>query len=105
MVNFVDASRYIMDDIHDLGGRAASAGSAPCRIGPAGCTGRQASPMTVEIRQAQRTDAESLTAIAHAAKRSWRYPEEWIRLWADELTVTPDFIERNRVGCAQRSGQ
>jgi len=27
MVNFVDASRYIMDDIHDLGGRAASARS------------------------------------------------------------------------------
>jgi len=61
--------------------------------------------MTVEIRQAHRTDAETLTAIAHAAKRSWRYPEEWIRLWANELTVTPDFIERNRVCCAQRSGQ
>ena len=51
--------------------------------------------MTVEIRPAQRTDADTLTAIAHAAKRSWRYPEEWIRLWSNELTVTPDFIERN----------
>ena len=51
--------------------------------------------MTVEIRLAQRTDADTLTAIAHAAKRSWRYPEEWIRLWSNELTVTPDFIERN----------
>ena len=70
-----------------------------------GVRGDRARPMTVEIRPAQRTDADTLTAIAHAAKRSWRYPEEWIRLCSNELTVTPDFIERNRVCCAQRGGQ
>jgi len=59
-----------------------------------GVRGDGARPMRVEIRLAQRTDADTLTAIAHAAKRSWRYPEEWIRLWSNELTVTPDFIER-----------
>src|SRR5437870_12281050 len=57
--------------------------------------------MTVEIRRAHRDDAETLTAIAHAAKRYWHYPEEWLRLWAEVLTVTPDFIENNRVYCAQ----
>ena len=61
--------------------------------------------MTVEIRRAHRDDAETLTAIAHAAKRNWHYPEEWLRLWAEELTVTPDFIENNRVYCAQRSSE
>ena len=61
--------------------------------------------MTVEIRRAHRDDAETLTAIAHAAKRYWHYPEEWLRLWTKELTVTPDFIENNRVYCAQRSSE
>lgn len=59
--------------------------------------------MTVETRRARRDDAETLTAIAHAAKRYWRYPEEWLRLWAEDLTVTPDFIDADRVYCAQRS--
>jgi acetyltransferase (GNAT) family protein len=48
-------------------------------------------------------EALALTAIAHAAKRYWRYPEEWLRLWAEDLTVTPDFIDADRVCCAQRS--
>jgi hypothetical protein len=48
-------------------------------------------------------EALALTAIAHAAKRYWCYPEEWLRLWAEDLTVTPDFIDAHRVYCAQRS--
>ena len=28
------------------------------------------------IRRAAASDAEALTALAHAAKRHWRYPEE-----------------------------
>jgi GNAT superfamily N-acetyltransferase len=46
------------------------------------------------IRRAVAGDAEALTAIAYAAKRHWRYPEEWIALWRRELTFTPEFIER-----------
>ena len=56
--------------------------------------------MTIEIRRARRADAETLTRLAHAAKRHWKYPEAWIALWADALTVTPDFIERHPVYCA-----
>lgn len=52
------------------------------------------------IRLAAADDADTLTAIAHAAKRHWRYPEEWIALWRRDLTFTPEFIERYPVYCA-----
>jgi GNAT superfamily N-acetyltransferase len=56
----------------------------------------------IEIRRARPADAETLTRIAHAAKRHWRYPEEYIELWREALTVTPDFIGRHPVYCAWR---
>jgi GNAT superfamily N-acetyltransferase len=52
------------------------------------------------IRRAVAADAAALTALAHAAKRHWRYPEEWIALWRRDLTFTPEFIERHPVHCA-----
>ena len=48
--------------------------------------------MTFRIRRAEPSDAAVLTAIAHAAKRYWDYPEAWIRLWSDELTVDPAWL-------------
>jgi GNAT superfamily N-acetyltransferase len=56
------------------------------------------------IRRAVPADADALTAIAHAAKRHWRYPEEWIALWRRDLTLTPEFIERHPVYCAVEGG-
>ena len=58
----------------------------------------------VAIRRARSTDAGRLTAIAHAAKRHWRYPARWIRLWRDDLTVRPAFIRTHPVYCAVRDG-
>ena len=58
--------------------------------------------MDVVIRRALPSDALALTRVAHAAKRHWRYPEDWIRLWRDALTVTPAFVARHPVGCAVR---
>lgn len=52
------------------------------------------------IRRAVAADAPALTAVAHAAKRHWRYPEAWIALWRGDLTLTPEFIERHPVHCA-----
>ena len=52
------------------------------------------------IRRAYPADAEALTALAHAAKRHWGYPEEWIALWRRDLTFAPEFIERHPVHCA-----
>ena len=51
------------------------------------------------IRRAVPADGDALTAIAHAAKRHWRYPEEWIALWRRDLTFTREFIERHPVYC------
>jgi GNAT superfamily N-acetyltransferase len=48
-----------------------------------------------EIIRAKAEDADTLTQIAHAAKRHWRYPEIWIAAWRDTLTMRPEFITTN----------
>lgn len=53
--------------------------------------------MNIQIRRAQPDEAATLTEIAHAAKRHWGYPENWIEHWKDELTITPDFIANNEM--------
>lgn len=50
-----------------------------------------------QIRRAQPEESATLTQIAHAAKRHWGYPERWIGLWKDVLTITPEFILDNEV--------
>lgn len=52
------------------------------------------------IRRAVSGDAAGLTAVAHAAKRHWGYPESWIALWERELTVSAELIERYPVHAA-----
>ena len=56
--------------------------------------------MDAVIRRALPAEARALTRIAHAAKRHWKYPEAWIRLWRDALSLTPQFVERHPVYCA-----
>jgi len=51
--------------------------------------------MDVQIRRARPDEAEVLTEIAHAAKRHWGYPENWIEHWTADLTIKPDFIPSN----------
>src|SRR5215831_15328140 len=53
--------------------------------------------MAIEIRRATPEQAEALTLLAHAAKRHWGYPPEWIDYWKSELTITSEFIARNEV--------
>jgi N-acetylglutamate synthase-like GNAT family acetyltransferase len=53
--------------------------------------------MSIHIRRAGPHEAGMLTEIAHAAKRHWGYPEQWIELWRDDLTITPEFIARNEM--------
>ena len=57
--------------------------------------------MNVEMRRADGSEASELTAIAFAAKRHWGYPDEWIDLWAGELTVDAGYIEENWVFLAK----
>src|SRR5437868_349523 len=54
----------------------------------------------VRIVRAKPEDAEALTEIAHAAKRHWGYPENWIAAWRDGLTMRREFITGNISYCA-----
>jgi GNAT superfamily N-acetyltransferase len=51
----------------------------------------------MKIRKAQINDAKTLSQIAFAAKSFWNYPESWLNLWKDSLTITPEFIQSNEV--------
>ena len=61
--------------------------------------------MSAEICRAKDEDADILTEIAHSAKRYWGYPERWIRMWKEALTITPVFISNNEVYCARIDGE
>ncbi len=61
--------------------------------------------MNVQIRRATADESDKLTAIAHAAKRHWNYPEKWIEQWRADLTITPDFIAGNEVYVAVVDGE
>ncbi len=52
--------------------------------------------MDIQIRRAKPGEADTLTKIAHAAKRHWGYSEKWIEHWKDDLTITPEFINSNQ---------
>ncbi len=56
--------------------------------------------MTVTIRRAAPEQAVRLTQIAHSAKSYWGYPSQWIELWRNQLTITPDFVRFNEVYAA-----
>jgi len=61
--------------------------------------------MNIEIRRAKPEEADILTAIAHAAKRHWGYPEKWIAHWKSDLTITSEFISTNEVFVAVNNGK
>jgi GNAT superfamily N-acetyltransferase len=54
----------------------------------------------ITIQRAKPDEHERLTEIAHAAKRHWGYPERWIEIWKDALTITPEFVAGNEVYAA-----
>jgi N-acetylglutamate synthase-like GNAT family acetyltransferase len=53
--------------------------------------------MDIHLRRAHPDEAAQLTRIAHAAKRHWGYPEEWVEQWKADLTITPEFIVDNEM--------
>src|SRR3954470_22578855 len=58
-----------------------------------------------QIVRAKPEDAGTLTEIAHAAKRHWGYPENWITAWRDVLTMRPEFIAGNTSYCASEDAR
>lgn len=61
--------------------------------------------MRIVIRPAAITDSEALTNISYAAKRYWNYPKEYFDIWENELTITPAYIQNNKVYVAEVDGQ
>lgn len=60
--------------------------------------------MRIEIRRADPEEANTLTEIAHAAKRHWKYPESWIQQWRADLTISGEFIRTHEVFAATING-
>ena len=57
------------------------------------------------IRPAVDTEAATLTQIALDAKRHWGYPENWIKHWESDLTISTEFIAKNHVYVAEEDGE
>lgn len=49
------------------------------------------------IRSAKKEKAEILTRISYKSKGYWNYPREYFEIWNNELTISPDYIEKNEV--------
>jgi N-acetylglutamate synthase-like GNAT family acetyltransferase len=59
----------------------------------------------LKIRKASIEDVETLTRIAHDAKRHWGYPDHWLRHWQNDLTISPGYLEANQVFLAEKENQ
>jgi len=57
------------------------------------------------IRKAKREEAGVLTEISFASKRYWRYPEKYIDVWRDELTITNCYVINNDVYVLENNQQ
>jgi GNAT superfamily N-acetyltransferase len=55
----------------------------------------------MRIERARPSAARFLTGLAQEAKRTWGYPEAWIRSWKPALTVTPEDLRRIPTYCAR----
>lgn len=62
------------------------------------------STMQLRIRRATRADAPDLTAIAYESKRYLGYPDDWMALWRDALTITPRYLTEHVVYVAEFGG-
>lgn len=61
--------------------------------------------MNIEIKKAEINHNDILTQIAFAAKRHWNYPDEYLKIWNDELTITKHYIKKNQVFAAEIEGK
>lgn len=46
----------------------------------------------IVVRLAKQEEIEFLTQESFRAKASWGYPDTWLKIWTDELTVTQEMI-------------
>ncbi|MDR2182626.1 MAG: GNAT family N-acetyltransferase, partial [Clostridiales bacterium] len=57
------------------------------------------------FRNARQNEADVLTRLTLASKRHWGYPEEWMKIWEDELTIRPAYIAENMVVVAEEDAE
>jgi len=51
----------------------------------------------MELLKAQACDSEILTRLMRESKAHWGYSDIQLKKWADELTVSPNYIDENNV--------
>lgn len=51
----------------------------------------------IKILKADEKSSRELTSISFAAKKYWGYPDEYFKIWEQELTITPEYIRQNKV--------
>lgn len=47
------------------------------------------------IRNVRADEYKLLSELAISAKRHWGYPEQWMEIWAPQLTFSPDYFEEH----------
>lgn len=57
----------------------------------------------MQVRTAKSDEGPVLSSVAREAKACWGYPSAWIDHWADELTITEDYIVRHAVLAAEEN--
>lgn len=55
----------------------------------------------MNLRPALPHEAALLSEIAFVAKSHWGYPVEWMELWSPDLTITPSYLETEKVSVAE----
>ncbi len=55
------------------------------------------------FRNAFPEEAEPLTQLTLDSKRYWGYPEAYMTIWTEELTIRPEYIEKNMVVVAEEN--
>ena len=61
--------------------------------------------MGIFIREALVSDSHTLTEISFTSKRYWDYPYQYFEIQKDELTITPAYIQNNKVYVAEANGK
>jgi GNAT superfamily N-acetyltransferase len=51
----------------------------------------------LQIIHAISSDANLLTKLCFASKRVWGYPEDYFKIWQEELTITPEKIQNQPI--------
>ncbi len=51
----------------------------------------------MEISRVVANEHKTITKITKSSKAYWGYQQEWMQMWEDELTISPDYIRGNKV--------